>query len=76
MYRERKQCKEENIMNLPSILGNVGQMLQNAGDYMKMERTQTDRLVATARLGDVKFSKTLYPSTNRVVETKSYTLSK
>lgn len=59
-------------MNLPSLFGNIGQVLQNAGDNMKIERTPKDRLVATAKLGDVKFSRTIYPTTGRIVETKSY----
>lgn len=63
-------------MNLPAIMESVFQMLEGAGDYMKIERTKTDRFVATAKRGDMKFSKTIYPSTNRVVETRSYTLGK
>lgn len=57
-------------MNLPS-LQNAGIFLKGAGDYLKFERTKTDRIVATAKSGDVKYSKTLYPS-GKVVETKSY----
>jgi hypothetical protein len=57
-------------MNLPS-LGNVGSLLKGAGDYLKVERTKSDRIVATAKSGDVKLSKTIYP-TGLVVETKSY----
>ena len=57
-------------MNLPS-LGNVGSFLKGAGDYLKVERTKSDRIVATAKSGDVKLSKTIY-LTGQVVETKSY----
>ncbi len=59
-------------MNLPS-LKNAGNFLKGAGDYFNVERTKTDRIVATAKSGDVKYSKTLYPS-GKVVETKSYKL--
>lgn len=57
-------------MNLPS-LGNVGNFLK--GDYLKVERTKSDRIVATAKSGDVKLSRTIYPG-GRVVDTKSYKL--
>ncbi len=59
-------------MNLPS-LGNVGNFLKGAGDYLKVERTKSDRIVATAKSGDVKLSRTIYPG-GRVVDTKSYKL--
>ena len=59
-------------MNLPS-LRNAGNFLKSAGDYFKVERTKTDRIVATAKSGDVKRSMTVYPS-GRIVETKSYEL--
>ena len=63
-------------MNLPSLFGNIGQALQQAGDFMKVERTKTNRLVATAKQGNVKLSRTVYPTTGRIVETKSYSLGK
>ena len=59
-------------MNLPS-LGNVGNFLKGAGDYLKVERTKSDRIVATAKSVDVKLSRTIYPG-GRVVDTKSYKL--
>ena len=59
-------------MNLPS-LGNVSNYLKEAGDYLKFESTKSDRLVATAKSGDVKQSRTVYPG-GRVVDTKSYKL--
>ena len=61
-----------NELNLPS-LGNVGNFLKGAGDYLKVERTKSDRIVATAKSGDVKLSRTIYPG-GRVVDTKSYKL--
>ncbi len=59
-------------MNLPA-LGNVSSFLKGAGDYLKVERTKSDRIIATAKSGDVKLSRTIYPS-GRVVDTKSYKL--
>ena len=44
-------------MNLPS-LGNVSNYLKEAGDYLKFERIKSDRLVTTAKSGDVKLSRT------------------
>ena len=59
-------------MNLPS-LGKVSNYLKEAGDYLKFERIKSDRLVTTAKSGDVKLSRTVYPG-GRVVDTKSYKL--
>lgn len=59
-------------MNLPS-LGNVGNFLKESGYFLKVEKTKSDRIVATAKSGDVKLSRTVYPS-GRVVDTKSYKL--
>ena len=44
-------------MNLPS-LGKVSNYLKEAGDYLKFERIKSDRLVTTAKSGDVKLSRT------------------
>jgi len=59
-------------MNLPAF-GNVSNFLKEAGDYLKVERTKTDRIIATAKSGDIKLSRTIYPG-GRVVDTKSYKL--
>lgn len=63
VVQKQRRCER---MNLPS-LGNIGNFLKSLGDYLKVERTKTDRIVATAKSGDVKLSKTVYP-TGRVVK--------
>lgn len=63
-------------MNLPDIFSfqdrNRG-FLSAKGDFFKLERTSSDRIVATAKQGTDKFSKVIY-TTGRVVETRSYNL--
>ena len=58
VVQKQRRCER---MNLPS-LGNIGNFLKGLGDYLKVERTKTDRIVATAKSGDVKLSKTVYPT--------------
>ena len=57
-------------MNLPKIT-DISNLLSNPGDFFSVTRTSTDRIVAKAKIGDTKRSKTIYPS-NRVVEVISY----
>ncbi len=57
-------------MDLPS-LNRIKDLLKNPGDHFSVKRTEKDRIVATAKSGDLKLSKVIYPS-GRVVETKSY----
>lgn len=59
-------------MHLPSILNKGEMALQNKGDYFNARRTDSDRLVVTAKKGHEKLSAVFYPSTRTVVETKSY----
>ncbi len=58
------------MSNLPS-LKSISEFLKNPGDHLSVRKTKSDRIVATAKSGDIKLSKVLYPS-GRVVETKSY----
>ncbi len=60
-------------MNLPSLLKGTS-VLKQSGDFIKLRRTSTNRIVATAKSGDVKMSQTIYPTTGRVVETRSYSI--
>ena len=59
-------------MRLPAVFSDiVTQHLPEVGDFMKVERTKTNRIVATAKTGGVKLSRVVYPTVS-VVETKSY----
>ena len=57
-------------MNLPSIR-KASEFLREAGDFIKIRKTKTNRIVATAKTGDIKLSRIIYPN-GRTVDIKSY----
>lgn len=57
-------------MELPSIFKNI-LLLGKVGDYVKLEKTK-NAIVAKLKSGNIKWSKVFYPSTGRIVETRSY----
>lgn len=56
----------------PAVFENIGKALEK-GDYLSVRKTDSDRIVAKAKRGGVKMSKTFY-NTGKVVETKSYNI--